>query len=146
MYANGKALRRQKAGSKRSPPHSAMSHGRLPLSTQDSERVMQTGRDTDLMTSAPRRRSGAAVVNERLGSAVMTIRRDAAPSGAQIIVRVAVIDRIRRVEIPVQVLIETMFPRRREHIRVVRGAGRIVVVLAAQHRELRGYVHGGVET
>src|ERR1700719_2363087 len=103
-----------------------------PAVDSDSERVMQTGRDTDLMTSAPRRRSGAAVVDERLGGAVMTIRRDAAPSGAQIIVRVAVIDRIRRVEIPVQVLVETMFPRRREQIRVVRGAVRIVVVLAAR--------------
>ena len=107
-----------------------MSHSRLPLSAL--ERVVQTGRESDLMTSAPSRRSGAAVVNERLRRAVMTIRRDAAASRAEIIVRVAVVDRIRRVDIPVQILVETMFPRRREHIRIVRDARRIVVVLAAR--------------
>src|ERR1700722_4490899 len=71
-------------------------------SNPDLELIVQAGRDPDLMTSAPGRGAGAAVVDERLSRAVVAIRRPPAAAGADVIVGVRRIDRVRSIDVPVQ--------------------------------------------
>src|ERR1700734_4385139 len=99
---------------------------------QTLELVVQARGDADLMASAPRRRSGAAVIGEHGVRAVVAIRGHAASAGADVVVSIAVIDGVRRIQIPVQALVEAVLPRDRVHIRMVVGGVRVVVVLPAR--------------
>src|ERR1035438_4274617 len=84
------------------------------------------------MTSTPGRGAGAAVVDERLSRAVVAIRRHTAAAGAEIVVGVGRIDRVRCIDVPVEGLVEMVFPRGGVHVRVVVAGGRIVIVLPAR--------------
>src|SRR5580698_2737291 len=77
---------------------------RPPASNTKLELVIQTRGDAHLMASAPRRRSGAAVIGEHGVRAVVAIRGHAASAGADVVVSIAVIDRVRGVQVPVQAL------------------------------------------
>src|SRR5450631_1076246 len=98
----------------------------------DLELIVQAGGNPDHMTSAPGRGAGAAVVDELLSRAVMAVRRDSSAAGAEIIVGVGRIDRVRRIDVPVQGFVEMVFPRNGVHVRVVFVGGRIVIVLPAR--------------
>src|ERR1700732_4809350 len=84
------------------------------------------------MASAPGRGSGAAEVSERLSRTVVAVRRHAAAASAQIIVRIAVVDRFRRIDVPVQALVEAVLPRNRVHVRLIIEISRVVVMLPAR--------------
>src|SRR3984885_9678208 len=79
-------------------------------SNKTLELVVQARGDADLMASAPGRRSGAAVVGEHGVRAVVAIRGHAAAAGAEVVVSIAVIDGVRRIQIPVQALVEAVLP------------------------------------
>src|SRR5580658_4219449 len=82
------------------------------------ELVVQARGDANLMASAPRRRSRAAVIVDHGIRAVVAIRGHAASAGADIVVRIAVIDGVRRIQIPVQALVEAVLPGGGVHVRV----------------------------
>src|SRR5271163_3475674 len=63
------------------------------------ELVIQTGGNADEVASTPGRRSRAAVIREHGIRAVVAIRRHAPAASAQIVVSIAVIDGIRRIEV-----------------------------------------------
>jgi len=63
---------------------------------------------------------------------VVTVISDAAPTRSQVIVRVAVIDGQRRVEVPGQLLIDLVFISQRKHIGVIIRDGRVVIVLTTR--------------
>src|ERR1700723_1981553 len=99
-------------------PSLAASHYRkLPPSRQTGcrfrglELIVHAGGKPDLMTSAPGRGACAAVVDERLSGAVVTVCRHAAAAGAEIVVGIGRIDRVRRIDVPVKGLVKMMFPR-----------------------------------
>jgi len=70
------------------------------------ELVIQPGRESLDAAAAPGRGTRAAVVNEYRVSPVVTIRREPSAAGAQVIVRIAVIDGQGGVEVPGQLLVE----------------------------------------
>ena len=84
------------------------------------------------MTSAPGRIAGAAVVDDRGVGAVMTIRRQAAPAGAEIVVGIAVVDGFSRIEVPVRDLSKRCFHAIVYMFAVSSYVGRIEVVLPAR--------------
>src|SRR5260221_11850984 len=96
------------------------------------ELVIHTRGKTYLVTAAPGRVAGAAVVDDRGIRAVVTVRREPAATGTDIVVSVALVDRIGRVEIPIEALVETVLPRNGIHVRRVIATQRIVVVLPAR--------------
>src|SRR5712664_701949 len=96
------------------------------------ELVVHTRGKTHLAAAAPGRVAGAAVVDDRGVRGVVTIRREPAAAGADIVVGVALVDRVRRIEIPIEVLVEVVLPRDRVHVRPVIAIQRIVVVLPAR--------------
>src|SRR5450432_2058915 len=65
------------------------------------ESIMQAGGEPDLVTTTPSRRSGAAIVDERLRRTVVAVRGHTAAARTQIVVRVGAVDRVRRIEVPV---------------------------------------------
>src|SRR5258708_29023584 len=80
--------------------------------------------------STPRGRARAAIVDVRRVRGIVTVISDAAPTRAQVIVRIAVIDGQRRVKVPGQLLVDLVFISQRKHVGVVIRVGRIVIVLA----------------
>src|SRR5216684_3860334 len=96
------------------------------------ELVVQAGRNPNDSAPAPSRVPGTAVVDDDGVRAIVTIRRKPAAAGAEIIMGVTLIDRVGRIEIPIEVLVEAVLPRDRVHIRRVIAAQRIVVVLPAR--------------
>src|SRR5712672_1229117 len=96
------------------------------------ELVVQSGRNPDDATSAPSRVPGTAVVDDDGVRAIVTIRRKPAAAGAEIIMGVTLIDRVGRIEIPIEVLVEAVLPRDHVHIRRVMAAQRLLVVLPAR--------------
>src|SRR6267142_2013444 len=96
------------------------------------ELVVQAGGNPDDATSAPSRVPGTAVVDDDGVRAIVTIRRKPSAAGAEIIMGVTLIDRVGRIEIPIEVLVEAVLPRDRVHICRVIATQRIVVVLPAR--------------
>src|SRR5258706_8272306 len=96
------------------------------------ELVVQAGGNPDDATSAPSRVPGTAVVDDDGVRAIVTIRRKPSAAGPEIVMGVTLIDRVGRIEIPIEVLVEPVLPRDRIHIRRVIAAQRIVVVLPAR--------------
>ena len=84
------------------------------------------------MTTAPRCIARSAVVDDLRIRAIVTVRREPAPARADIVVRVAFVDGIRRVDIPVNVLIEAVLPRNGVHVRRIIAVRRIVIALAGR--------------
>src|ERR1700680_2350772 len=96
------------------------------------ELIVHTRREADFVTTAPRRIPGAAVVDDLRIRAIVTVRREPAPSRAEIVVRIAFVDGIRRVDIPVNVLVEAVLPRNGVHVRRIIAVRRIVIALAGR--------------
>src|SRR5882757_8641653 len=86
----------------------------------------------DFTTTAPRGIAGAAVVDYRGIRRIVTVGREPAATGAKIIMRVPLVDRVRRIEIHVNVLVEAVLPRDRIHVSRIVATQRIVVVLPAR--------------
>src|SRR6266851_536198 len=96
------------------------------------ELVVQAGGDRDDVTSAPSRVPGTTVVNDYGVRRIVTIGREPAATGSEIVMGVALVDRIGRIEIPIEVLVEAVLQRHRVHIRPVVAIQWIVVVLPAR--------------
>ena len=64
------------------------------------EPVVDPRRESYETASPPRGRACAAIVDVRRVRGIVTVISDAAPTRAQVIVRIAVIDGQRRVEVP----------------------------------------------
>src|SRR5258708_10806866 len=105
--------------------------GRRPY-IRELELIVHTRGKADFTATAPRRIARAAVVDDRRIRAIVTVRREPAAPGAEIVVGVAFVDGIRRVGIPVNVLVEAVLPRDRVHVRRVVATRRIVVMLPAR--------------
>src|ERR1700736_2715026 len=84
------------------------------------------------MAPAPGRRSRTAVIVEYGVGPVVAVGGDAAAAGAEVVMGIAVVDGVRRVDIPVQVLVEAMLPGNGIHVRLILGTVRIVVMLPAR--------------
>ena len=76
---------------------------------QTLELVVHARGDADLMASAPRRGSSAAVVVEHGVRAVVAIRGHAASAGADVVVGIAVIDGVRGIEVQYKHLTKRCF-------------------------------------
>src|ERR1700731_4485379 len=96
------------------------------------ELIVHTNRHPDFMTAAPGRRSRTAVIVEYGVGPVVAVGRDTSAAGADVVMGVAVVDGVGRVEIPVQVLVEVMLPGNGIHIRLVLRIVRVVIVLPAR--------------
>src|ERR1700730_5947667 len=99
---------------------------------RELELIVHARGKADFTTTAPRRIARAAVVDDLRIRAIVTVRREPAPSRADIVMRIAFVDRIRRVEIPVNVLVEAVLPRNGVHVRRIVATRRIVIALAAR--------------
>src|ERR1700722_140635 len=97
-----------------------------------SEPVVHAGRIAHDPAAAPGGRTrGTAIDDDGIG-AIMAVSGQPAAAGAQIVVRIAMINGPRTVDVPAEVLIEAMLPRQRQHLGRIVGAERIVVVLSAR--------------
>src|ERR1700692_4030445 len=92
------------------------------------ELVVHTHRHPDQMTAAPGRGSRTAVIVEYGAGPVVAVGRDASAAGAHVVMGVAVVDGVGRVEIPIQVLVEVMLPGNGVHVRLVLRIVRVVIV------------------
>src|SRR5258708_36547732 len=93
------------------------------------EPVVDPRREAYETASTPRGRARAAIVDVRRVRGIVTVISDAAPTRAQVIVRIAVIDGQRRVKVPGQLLVDLVFISQSKHVGVVIRVGRIVIVL-----------------
>src|SRR6202034_2233673 len=96
------------------------------------ELVIQTRRDADEVAAAPCGWSRAAVIREHGIRTIVAIRRETAAAGTDVIVSIAIVDGVCRIQVPVQTLVEAMLPRNGVHVGRIDDSGRIVVVLAAR--------------
>src|SRR6202022_1087674 len=96
------------------------------------EPVVDPRREAYETASPPRGRARAAIVDVRRVRGIVTVISDAAPTRAQVIVRIAVIDGQRRVDVPGQLLIDLVLVGQRKHVGVVVRVGRIVIMLTAR--------------
>src|SRR5450631_43139 len=109
-------------GTQSAPGLAVVLHCRARKPIAGSELVVHAHGDSDFMTAAPRRRSRATVVVEHGIRAVVAVGRHAAAAGAEVVMRITVVDRIGRIQVAVQVLVEVMIPRNRIHVRLVLAA------------------------
>src|SRR5450755_1567816 len=72
------------------------------------ELVVDTRRDAHFLATAPGRISGTGVVDHRGVRGVVAVRREAAATCADVEVRIALVDRFGRIQIPVHVLVEAV--------------------------------------
>src|SRR6266702_1740912 len=121
--------RRCNAGTRPDEPGSAAarcgSKSRLKL-------VIQSGRESLDAAATPGRGARATVVGEYSVSSVVAVRRESSAAGAQIVMRIAVIDGQCCVEIPAQLLVEFVPPRNRVHVSRIAGAERVEVMFSAR--------------
>src|SRR5215469_6485167 len=97
------------------------------------ELVVQARREAERVTAAPGRRSSAAVVDERGMRRIVAVGLDAVAAGADVVVRIDVVDRLGGVDVEGQLLVELVPVRYRVHVRrVVAFPVRVEVVLAAR--------------
>src|ERR1700716_1695954 len=94
--------------------------------------VIQPRRESLDAAAAPCRGTRAAVVNEHRVGPVVAVRREPPAAGAQIVVRIAVIDGQGRVEIPGQLLVELVPPGNRVHIGRIARSKRVEVMFSAR--------------
>src|SRR5882757_4820505 len=119
-------------GCNRAPPASLRHRAQFFTEPLNLELVVHARRKTHLAAAPPGGVAGTAVVDDRGVRGIVTVRRQPAAAGSDIIVGVAMVDGVGRIDVPIEVLVEVVLPRGREHIRVVVAAQRIVVVLPAR--------------
>src|SRR5579862_9994215 len=90
-------------------------------------------RYTNLVTAAPGGRARAAVVDELRVRGIVAVRLDAVTAGADVVVRVAVVRRVGRLQIPAQLPVQLVPPADGVHVGlVVADAVRVEVVLSTR--------------
>src|SRR6516165_664419 len=97
------------------------------------ELEVQARRDALRTAATPRRGTGAAVVDERRMRGIVAVGLDPVAAGADVVVRVDVIDRQGVVNVPGQLLVELVPVGGRVHVRrVLADSVRVEVVLATR--------------
>src|SRR5882724_163671 len=94
--------------------------------------VVQSRRESLYPAATPSRRTRPTVVSEHCVSPVVAVRRESPASGPQIVVRIAVIDGQRGVEIPGQLLVELVPHRNRVQVSRIARSNRVEVMFSTR--------------
>src|SRR5450759_538531 len=103
------------------------------------ELIIESRRDTLFAAAAPGRRTRRAAVDDNGIGTIVAVGRETSPTGTDIVVRVAMVDRQGGIKVPGELLVQLVLPGERVHVGGVSRRQRIVVVLAARiARRLKG--------